>query len=195
MACFRSIFHSVILIVVAVFFCIQSSSVIAQVVAEDDLKCLRGVKDSLHDPESKLASWNFNNITSGSICTFGFVVCWNDLENRVITLNPTNLGLAGTISSALQFCGSLQSLILSGNSLTGSIPNELCTWTPYLVILDLSNNQLTGEIPDLSKCVFLNTLLLSGNRFSGPIPPGLSRFNSSSFEGNDGLCGKPLNKC
>ncbi|KAL4581670.1 hypothetical protein LXL04_006196 [Taraxacum kok-saghyz] len=215
MACFRSIFHSMILIAVAVFFYTQSSLV----VAEDDVKCLRGVKDSLRDPQGKLASWNFNNKTEGSVCTFASVECWNDQENRVIRLNPTKSGLGGTISSSLQFCGSLQNLELSDNSLSGSIPKELCTWTPYLVTLDLSNNQLTGEIPDLSKCSFLNVLSLDGNQLSGnippqfsnfarlnkfsvannslsgPIPPGLSRFDSSSFDGNGGLCGKPLNKC
>ncbi|KAI3768663.1 hypothetical protein L2E82_19493 [Cichorium intybus] len=216
MACVRILFDSVILITVAVFFCTQSSSV----VAEDDAKCLQGVKDSISDPETKLASWrNFNNQTAGFICSFDFVDCWNDQENRLITLNPTNLGLAGTFPSGFKSCPSLQNLILSGNSFTGSIPAELCTWMPYLVNIDLSDNQLSGELPEFHNCSFLNSLILSGNQFtgnipsqfsnfirlskfsvannalSGPIPSALSKFDSSSFDGNSGLCGKPLGKC
>ncbi|KAL7605808.1 hypothetical protein Lser_V15G20601 [Lactuca serriola] len=215
MARFRGIFDSVILITVAVFLCTQSSSV----VAEDDEKCLRGVKDSFRDPELKLHSWNFNNNTPGFVCTFDFVDCWNDQENRLLTLNPINLGLAGTISPSFEFCMSLQNLELSGNRLTGSIPRDLCKWMPYLVNLDLSDNQLSGELPDLANCSFLNKLILSGNQFSGsippqfsnfgrlsdfsvannalsgPIPPGLSRFGASNFDGNSGLCGEPLSRC
>ncbi|GLU11186.1 hypothetical protein SLE2022_279470 [Rubroshorea leprosula] len=51
-------------------------------VVEDDIKCLRGVKDSLtkcrSDPEWKLSSWNFSNSSVGFICQSVGVTCWND---------------------------------------------------------------------------------------------------------------------
>ncbi|XP_024978427.1 inactive LRR receptor-like serine/threonine-protein kinase BIR2 [Cynara cardunculus var. scolymus] len=215
MASFRGMFDYVTLITLAIFFCTQSLSV----VAEDDVKCLQGVQNSLRDPRSEL-SWNFNNNTAGFICKFTGVSCWNEQENRLISLTLRELGLAGSIPPDLRFCRSLQNLDLSGNNLTGSIPTELCTWLPYLVNLDLSDNQLTGEIPaDLGNCLFLNSIVLSDNRLSGsispqlsnlvrlnrfsvannalsgPIPSRLSDFDSSNFDGNRGLCGKPLDKC
>ncbi|KAI3726066.1 hypothetical protein L1987_65863 [Smallanthus sonchifolius] len=205
-----------ILITLAVFFSTPPSSV----VAEDDSQCLRGVQRSLHDPQSHLTNWNFNNNTAGFVCNFQFVSCWNDQENRVLSLALRDLGLVGSFPSDLRFCVSLQKLDLAGNNLTGSIPSELCTWLPYLVELDLSGNQLTGEIPaNLGNCSFLNTLLLSDNQlsgnipsqfsnlgrltkfsvanngFSGAIPSSLSKFESSNFDGNRGLCGKPLGSC
>ncbi|KAI7746627.1 hypothetical protein M8C21_008524, partial [Ambrosia artemisiifolia] len=154
------------------------------------------------------------------ICRFEYVGCWNDQENRVISLKPADLGLAGTFPSSVRLCKNLQTLDLSGNNLTGEIPSELCTWLPYLVDLDLSGNQLSGEIPlGFGNCAFLNSVdlsdnLLSGsipeevsnltrltkfsvanNGLSGPIPNKLSNFDSSNFDGNKGLCGKPLDSC
>ncbi|XP_027340223.1 putative leucine-rich repeat receptor-like protein kinase At2g19210 [Abrus precatorius] len=40
----------------------------------------------------------------------------------------------------------------------------------FLESLDLSNNSLTGSLPDFSQLQYLKTLNLSGNRFSGEIP-------------------------
>ncbi|KAK1423303.1 hypothetical protein QVD17_18601 [Tagetes erecta] len=192
----------------------------SSVTGEDDIKCLQGVQKSVTDPQSNLLTWNFSNTTRGFICSFSGVTCWNDQENRLISLTLRDFGLAGTISSDLQLCASLQNLDLSGNKLTGSIPSEICTWLPYLVMLDLSDNEFTGDIPaSLGNCSFLNTIVLSGNKLSGSIPDqlsklgrlnkfsvadndlsgsipsSLSKFDSSDFDGNNGLCGKPLAKC
>ncbi|PWA92801.1 Leucine-rich repeat-containing protein [Artemisia annua] len=187
---------------------------------EDDVQCLRGVKSSLNDPQQSLTTWNFGNSTSGFICTFNGVTCWNDQQNRIITLNLPDFGLVGAVPKGLELCESLQNLDLSGNKLTGSIPSDLCKWLPYLVSLDLSDNELIGAIPDsLGNCSFLNTVVLSGNKLSGSIPSkltslgrltrfsvannelsgsipsGLGGFGKENFEGNSGLCGKPLRKC
>ncbi|GFY87104.1 leucine-rich repeat protein kinase family protein [Actinidia rufa] len=204
------------LLLLAVLFC----CVVPFVISKDDVKCLQGVKDSLTDPESKLSSWSFMNSSVGFICNFVGVSCWNDRENRLITLTLREMGLGGQVPDALQYCYSLQNLDLSSNDLSGSIPSEICTWLPYLVTLDLSNNHLTGSIPvDLAKCSFLNKLILSDNKLSGNIPYQLSslgRLNkfsvanndltgtipaflngsdSGDFVGNSGLCGRPLGKC
>ena len=203
-------------LLLAVLFC----CVVPLVICEDDVKCLQGVKNSLTDPESKLSSWSFMNSSVGFICNFVGVSCWNDRENRLITLTLREMGLGGQVPDALQYCYSLQNLDLSSNDLSGSIPSEICTWLPYLVTLDLSNNHLTGSIPvDLAKCSFLNKLILSDNKLSGNIPYQLSslgRLNkfsvanndltgtipaflngsdSGDFVGNSGLCGRPLGKC
>ncbi|KAG2261305.1 hypothetical protein Bca52824_068384, partial [Brassica carinata] len=138
---------------------------------EDDIRCLRGIHTSLTDPHGALKSWNFANTTVGFLCNFVGVSCWNNQENRVLSLELRDMSLSGQIPESLRFCGSLQKLDLSSNRLTGTIPNRLCSWLPFLVSLDLSNNQLNGEIPtELAECRFVNSLVLSDNRLSGQIP-------------------------
>ncbi|XP_020880258.1 inactive LRR receptor-like serine/threonine-protein kinase BIR2 [Arabidopsis lyrata subsp. lyrata] len=199
-----------------IFFLCFSSVMAAD---EDDIRCLRGLKTSLTDPQNALKSWNFDNTTLGFLCNFVGVSCWNNQENRVINLELRDMGLSGKIPDSLQYCASLQKLDLSSNRLSGNIPKELCNWLPFLVSLDLSNNELNGEIPpDLAKCSFVNSLVLSDNRLSGQIPVQFSAlgrlgrfsvanndlsgripvffsspsYSSDDFKGNKGLCGRPL---
>uniref|UniRef100_A0A5B7AZ24 Uncharacterized protein n=1 Tax=Davidia involucrata TaxID=16924 RepID=A0A5B7AZ24_DAVIN len=65
--------------------------------------------------------------------------------------------------------------------------------------LDLSRNQISGEIPTgLADLNFLSVMDLSNNNLSGRIPSStqLQSFNASSYTGNRELCGLPLpNKC
>ncbi|KAJ4840164.1 hypothetical protein Tsubulata_000259 [Turnera subulata] len=67
----------------------------------------------------------------------------------------------------------MESLDLSHNLLTGSLPSEI-GHLASLQLLNVSNNDLSGEIPvDLSKLTFLRYLDLSGNKFQGKIPDNL----------------------
>ncbi|KAK8687965.1 hypothetical protein V6N13_086754 [Hibiscus sabdariffa] len=200
--------------------CIFLPALVFSAVAEDDLKCLEGVKNSLTDPDGKLSSWTFNNNSVGFICKFVGVSCWNEQENRLLSLQLRDTKLSGQLPQSLEYCRSLQTLDLSANKLSGSIPPQICSWLPYLVTLDLSSNDLFGSIPpELSNCAYLNSLVLSNNRLSGSIPYQLSSLNRlkrfsvanndlsgaipSSFEdgdkadfaGNSDLCGGPLGKC
>ncbi|CAN7104130.1 unnamed protein product [Brassica rapa subsp. narinosa] len=91
----------------------------------------------------------------------------------------------------------------SGNKLEGQIP-ESVGLLKTLIALNLSNNaftghipinQLTGTIPNgLGSLSFLAFIDVSYNQLKGEIPQG-TQFNGqaeSSFEGNAGLCGLPL---
>ncbi|EES11026.1 probable inactive receptor kinase At1g27190 [Sorghum bicolor] len=185
---------------------------------EDDLRCLKGVKHDLSDPNGRLDDWDFKNTSGGAVCNYNGIGCWNMQESRVLSLSLSGFGLVGSIPSSLQYCRAATTLDLSSNALAGTILPALCDWLPFLVTLDLSSNQLTGPIPaELANCRFLNTLRLSGNQLSGQIPASLARldrlktldlsgnrldgqipsqlgdnFSKDSFSGNSGLCGRPV---
>ena len=95
--------------------------------------------------------------------------------------------------------GNLKVLIvlnLSRNNFMSHIPSSLGNIIA-LEFLDLSQNNLFGEIPQkLTSLTFLEYLNLSQNQLIGPIPQGRQflTFQSSSFEGNFGLCGFQLSK-
>ena len=78
-------------------------------------------------------------------------------------------------------------LDLSYNQLTGEIPTELGSLTS-LEWLDLSSNQLTGEIPtELGSLISLEVLALVGNQLTGEIPTelgGLANLTILSLSSN-----------
>ncbi|KAG6435205.1 hypothetical protein SASPL_100075 [Salvia splendens] len=88
----------------------------------------------------------------------------------------------------------LKTVDLSYNMLAGSIPASLnCLDRLYYLRLDF--NRLNGSVPPLNQSS-LQIFNVSHNDLTGAIPvtPALSRFNSSSFSLNSGLCGEIINK-
>ncbi|WCJ21846.1 Leucine-rich repeat protein kinase family protein [Euphorbia peplus] len=190
--------------------------------AEPDIDCLKSIKNSLEDPYGYLSSsWNFNNNTPGFVCSFSGVDCWNNIENRVISLRLSNMGLKGEFPLGIANCTSLTGLNFSSNELNGSIPTDIGERLPFVTLLDLSFNNFSGEIPSsIANCSFLNILKLNRNSLSGRIPGqigGLARlrvfsvannmlsgkvpnfvnanFTPESYANNSGLCGGPLERC
>ncbi|XP_061999175.1 receptor-like protein 49 [Rosa rugosa] len=98
-----------------------------------------------------------------------------------------------------EFIGKLQgiwSLNLSNNILTGHIPSSLSNLS-RLESLDLSHNKLSGEIPQqLAQLDSLSKFNVSHNNLTGPVPRGIhfTTFDSTSYQGNQGLCGDFLPK-
>ena len=85
------------------------------------------------------------------------------------------------IPPALRRTSSLTRLQLHGNQLSGCVPKRLgivplsdldALGLPFLKVLWLGNNQLSGPIPpELGRLFFLQDLSLNHNQLSGPIPP------------------------
>ncbi|GKC83312.1 leucine-rich repeat-containing protein [Tanacetum coccineum] len=84
----------------------------------------------------------------------------------------------GKVNEFSSILGLLKAIDLSSNNLTGQIPNEV-TNLHGLLVLDLSNNSLVGEIPrNIGHMTELLTLNLSRNMFSGEMPSSMSDMHS-----------------
>ncbi|EOA32149.1 hypothetical protein CARUB_v10015400mg [Capsella rubella] len=100
----------------------------------------------------------------------------------------------GEIPESIGLLKALIALNLSNNAFTGHIPLSLANLMK-LESLDLSSNQLSGTIPNgLGALSFLTYVNVSHNKLNGEIPQGtqITGQPKSSFEGNAGLCGLPL---
>ncbi|CAN4119141.1 unnamed protein product [Withania somnifera] len=118
--------------------------------------------------------------------------------------------LQGENLDSIGKCKHLTHLLLGGNRFSGSIPQSFSRLN-NLKRLDISNNRLSGVLPDLSRISGLTEFeaqnnYLSGeipefdfsnfvafnvsfNNFSGLIPPAGDRFPVSSYMDNPLLCG------
>ncbi|RVW13212.1 LRR receptor-like serine/threonine-protein kinase HSL2 [Vitis vinifera] len=65
---------------------------------------------------------------------------------------------------------------LYGKSITHKIPARICD-LKNLMVLDVSNNYIPGEFPDILNCSKLEYLLLLQNYFVGPIPADIDRLS------------------
>ncbi|KAH0930196.1 LOW QUALITY PROTEIN: hypothetical protein HID58_015923 [Brassica napus] len=102
--------------------------------------------------------------------------------------------LEGQIPESIGLLKSLIALNLSSNAFTGHIPESLAD-LKALESLDMSSNKLSGTIPNgLGSVSFLSYINVSHNQLKGEIPQGtqITGQPKSSFEGNAGLCGLPL---
>ncbi|KAL2494669.1 putative LRR receptor-like serine/threonine-protein kinase [Forsythia ovata] len=79
--------------------------------------------------------------------------------------------LTGSIPLSIFNISSLQSLVLTNNSLSGELPINMCSHLPQLETLAVSLNELDGQIPSvIHECSGLQILSLSYNDFTGSIP-------------------------
>lgn len=99
-----------------------------------------------------------------SVCHWKGVHC-HPIDKHVLTINVTNTGLSGTL------------------------PQQMAHGLPFLKDLDLSQNDIAGEIPiDLAIMTSLKNVDLSSNKLQGTIPASLSsleQLETLHLENND----------
>ncbi|KAJ8552050.1 hypothetical protein K7X08_028493 [Anisodus acutangulus] len=160
-----------------------------------------------------LDGYNFSSGTfdTSTICNV------EPIADTLFLLSLENNLLHGKNLDSIDKCKHLTHLVLGGNRFSGSIPQSFSRLN-NLKRLDISNNGLSGVLPDLSRISgliefdaqnnklsgelpefdFSNFFVfnVSFNNFSGLIPPEGDRFPVSSYTDNPLLCGAPLaRKC
>ncbi|KHF97470.1 hypothetical protein F383_36821 [Gossypium arboreum] len=115
---------------------------------------------------------------------------------KLLELQLCSNYLTGSIPPEIGHIRNLQiALNLSFNHLHGQLPPELGK-LDKLVSLDVSSNQISGDIPpEFKGMLSLIEVNFSNNLLAGPIPTFVpfQKSTNSSFQGNKGLCGEPLN--
>ncbi|XVF50291.1 hypothetical protein PTKIN_Ptkin04bG0084500 [Pterospermum kingtungense] len=152
-----------------------------------------------------------DDLNLSGVLDIGYVCRASSLS--VLSLN--NNKVVGLISEEIGNCKRLTHLYLGGNQLSGDLPESLKQLS-NLKRFDISDNNLSRKVPDMSRISGLITFLaqnnqlsgeipnldfsnlqqfnVSNNNFSGPIPDVKGRFSADSFSGNPGLCGELISK-
>ncbi|KAL5987416.1 hypothetical protein ACLOJK_038582 [Asimina triloba] len=129
--------------------------------------------------------------------TKGLVLTYEGLPFSMMTgLDFSMNRLIGHIPPQLGNLKELCSLNLSNNQLTGPIPKSF-KHLANTESLDLSHNKLSGPIPSqLAQLYSLSDFYVAFNNLSGKIPSGgqFYTFQASSYTGNLGLCGPPVER-
>ncbi|KAK3156384.1 hypothetical protein QOZ80_2AG0106610 [Eleusine coracana subsp. coracana] len=121
-----------------------------------------------------------NNLLSGEIP-------WDMTGISQITdLDLSRNQITGSIPMTIGILNKLNALNLSGNRISGNIPAAF-GFVSVLTILDLSSNALSGDIPQDFNKLSLNFLNISMNQLTGEIPTFL-QIEAYDLRFNPGLC-------
>ncbi|XWS29647.1 hypothetical protein CRYUN_Cryun24cG0047500 [Craigia yunnanensis] len=160
-----------------VFFILWFSFVLPSVISfNGDSQILTRVKDSqLNDPNGKLHDWVIST-PDQSPCNWTGITC--ETQNRtVISIDLSEFGISGGFPFGFCRIRTLRALFLAGNFINGSLSSQALSPCSRLREINLSDNLITGELPDFS-FDNLEVLQLSNNNFSGDIPLSFGRIQS-----------------
>ncbi|XP_065623465.1 receptor-like protein EIX2 isoform X2 [Quercus suber] len=189
---FKLLFHAFLLIMLSAHLSPALGFISGVGVGDaNKIRCIEGerqalleFKKGLVDDYGRLSSWQSGD-ENKNCCNWEGVRCSN-LTGHVLELHLSaiqNDGITnpfgGSISSLCKINGQLLAYLdLSNNRLSGRLPNCFMQW-PKLIILNLAGNHFFGEVPSsLGSLSVLNTLSLNNNNFSGNLPSSLRNCGS-----------------
>ncbi|KAL5568469.1 hypothetical protein UlMin_025044 [Ulmus minor] len=145
------------------------------------LRNLTDLQISQANISDSIPSWLRN--LSSSLDTLN--LAYNQFHGMLPNLSPLPLSVIDLTSNELfgplpLFPPTTSYLMVSDNSFSGSI-SSLCTTRLSLRALDLSHNNLSGELPNCWKQLDLEYLNLANNHFWGKLPASLSNSSSSDL--------------
>ncbi|KAJ1700917.1 hypothetical protein LUZ63_000696 [Rhynchospora breviuscula] len=109
---------------------------------------------------------SINNLTDDIQNTFSA-----NLTNFPDFLDLSNNNFYGSLNNPTNLLTKATTLLLNDNNLSGELPLSICNTSMYSTdILDISNNELSGILPDCIVKVDFWVLKLSGNHLEGPLP-------------------------
>ncbi|KAF2565791.1 hypothetical protein F2Q68_00027257 [Brassica cretica] len=134
-------------------------------------------ENGIVSPYPKTESWKNNT----DCCYWDGITC-DAKTGKVIELNLTSSCLYGRFhSNTLQNLGFLIVLDLSFNELYGQILPSVAKLS-HLTSFDISNNKFSGQIPySIGNLSRLAALDISGNNFVGEIPSTFGRLNQLTY--------------
>uniref|UniRef100_F6H810 Uncharacterized protein n=2 Tax=Vitis vinifera TaxID=29760 RepID=F6H810_VITVI len=119
------------------------------------------------------------------LCSNKFTSPLPRISSKTFSLNLSHNSFNGSLSPILCQQNNeeniLWSLDLSGNILSGELPDCWASWT-LLMVLRSQNNILTGHLPSsMGSLLQLRSLHLHNNSLSGTLPPSMQGCKSLSF--------------
>ncbi|GAY67888.1 hypothetical protein CUMW_259980 [Citrus unshiu] len=143
-------------------------------------------------PSKSFLCWNAMKIVNTSELRYlqDVLSSYGQVTNNVLNTYDYSMTMSskGRMMTYKKIPDILAGIILSNNRFVGAIPAS---------IANLKGLQFSGRIPEqLVELTFLEFFNVSDNYLTGPIPQGkqFATFDNTSFDGNSGLCGKPLSK-
>ncbi|XP_058771876.1 leucine-rich repeat receptor-like serine/threonine-protein kinase BAM3 [Vicia villosa] len=138
-----------------------------------DFHALVSLKQGFQFSNQVLNTWEDSNFTS--ICSWTGIQC---RENRIVSLDLTDLNLFGSVSPSITSLDKLTHLSLAGNNFTGTI--HLTNLT-NLEFLNISNNMFNGHMDHWSFSTMQNLQVLDvyNNNFTSLLPLGLLPLNQT----------------
>ncbi|XP_051126050.1 probable LRR receptor-like serine/threonine-protein kinase At3g47570 isoform X2 [Andrographis paniculata] len=139
----------------------SSSTAGANNITTDQSALLSLKSRTVSDPYEVMENWT----VPSSVCNWIGVTC-GKRHNRVIGLNISNMGLAGSIPPELGNLSFLVSIDISKNGFESTLPEDLVR-LQRLRFVSFSYNNFTGEVPSwISSLPQLENLSLRNNSFS-----------------------------
>ncbi|KAJ0967117.1 hypothetical protein J5N97_024034 [Dioscorea zingiberensis] len=123
-----------------------------------------------HDSVLKVLDFSFNNLSGKIPDSVGSL--------PLVSLTLSNNKFSGEIPSSLQKCVKLYYLDLGHNKFIGNIPTWLGEKLRGLFTLILRSNMFVGGIPPQLSHTYLRILDLSDNNLTGTIPEGFGNFTN-----------------